>query len=118
MKKLILFLLTVTAITTYGQTCEQADNSQKPKKVIKVQDQYESGAIKGEGKLKLHDFPAISGGCCSGRGPMTAYTRHGRWVEYYENGQKKAVVVYTAGHAKKVKKQWDEDGTRVEIPME
>ncbi len=80
MKKLVLSLLTVTAITTYGQTCEATACTEKPKKTIKAQTEYESGEVKGEGTLKLTDIPPSPRGCCSGGYSMTAYTKNGKWT--------------------------------------
>lgn len=112
MKKIVLSILTVAAISAYGQTCE---NTQEPKKVINGQEENESGEEKSEGKLKLNDLPAHTGGCCSGRVAMTAYVKEGKWTEFYENGQKKRVVIYKPGKAPKVIKQWDEEGNKVAL---
>ena len=70
---------------------------------------YENGQVTEKGKYKysVRHFsrPGGKGGCGVGR-----YWRHGKWIEFYEDGSKKSIKIYYLGEVKKVVKEWDEDG--------
>jgi antitoxin component YwqK of YwqJK toxin-antitoxin module len=87
----------------------------RPKKVIKFEAHYNNGILKEKGKYKLHDFPAIKGGCTQGVPAFTGYAKFGKWTEYYENGNKKSITIYREGKYEKIKKLWEEDGTKIEV---
>lgn len=70
-----------------------------------------NGQILEQGKLKL--LPINRTGMRDNNSSiLEAFYRDGKWVEYYQNGNKKRVVIYEKGLIKKVRRSWKENGAR------
>lgn len=108
MKLSILVILLFTAFSVNGQdTIRKMINSKTHEQTI-----FDvNGQIVEKGKLKLlpvdRNVFKDDNTCI-----LEAFYRHGKWIEYYENGNKKRVVIYEKGLIKKVPRSWNEDGSR------
>jgi len=102
----IIFLLTFTP--SFSQTNEVTLNKKK-KQNIEIS--YSSGELKEKGKKKLmKKLSSTNSGRING---VMAYFKHGKWIEFYKNGKKKRIVIYNKDEIVSVKKEWDENGNRI-----
>ncbi len=107
MKVLLLFLFSIISLTGYSQ--ESTPKHQR-KGTIVAEEYHTNGGLKEKGRKKLQvKLSSTTSGRMNG---VMSYLKHGKWTEFYINGNKKRVVIYDKGEIVKEKREWNEDGSR------
>lgn len=102
---IIIFLLTFTRSFSQTEKIKLLKNT-----VQKIEIKYPSGELKEKGKKKLMTkLTSTANGRANG---VMTFFKHGKWIEYHKNGNKKRVIIYNKDEIIKVKKEWNEDGSR------
>ena len=108
MRFLLLTIVSFLALSVCGQdTLGKMINSKTMEQTIIA----ENGQIVEKGKLKLHPIER-SGMRDNNSSLQEAFYREGKWIEYYENGNKKRILKYKKGLIKKEVRSWNTNGIR------